>query len=282
MSAKVGVILAAGRGSRLKELSLEQPKPMIRVNDVTIISNLVQHLISSKVETIVVIVGYMADRLKEHLAPFQGQANLIFVENPIYDKTNNIYTLWLAKEYLLNGFFLFEADVFIEESIVSDFLKTPHNDVMLVDRFTPDMNGTVVDFDTTKRVKGMYLNRDQAGDFSFDDKFKTVNFYKISSSLAQSFFLPRLEEHITGKDTGSYYEVIIKEAIESGYTFYAFETGKRKWYEIDTATDLETAHRIFLSYVIYHYFTIVNSFLPQSHSFTGILQSPYFCVKYSL
>jgi choline kinase len=247
LSGKIAVILAAGRGSRLKELSLEQPKPMIQVNNVTIISNLVQHLISSKVDTIVVIVGYMADRLKEHLAPFNTKANLIFVENEIYDKTNNIYTLWLAKEYLRNGFFLFEADVFIEESIVKDFLNSQKADLMLVDKFTPDMNGTVVDFDANKKVQRMYLNRDQDDNFSFADKFKTVNFYKIGATLAQSFFLPRLEEHISRKDTGSYYEVIIKEAIESGYTFYAFETGERKWYEIDTRDDLEMAQRIFPS-----------------------------------
>jgi choline kinase len=247
LSGKIAVILAAGRGSRLKELSLEQPKPMIQVNNVTIISNLVQHLISSKVDTIVVIVGYMADRLKEHLAPFNTKANLIFVENEIYDKTNNIYTLWLAKEYLRNGFFLFEADVFIEESIVKDFLNSQKADLMLVDKFRPDMNGTVVDFDANKKVQRMYLNRDQDGNFSFADKFKTVNFYKIGATLAQSFFLPRLEEHISRKDTGSYYEVIIKEAIESGYTFYAFETGERKWYEIDTRGDLEMAQRIFPS-----------------------------------
>jgi choline kinase len=246
-SEKIAVILAAGRGSRLKELSLEQPKPMIQVNDVTIISNLVQHIISSQVKHIVIIVGYMANRLKEHLAPFQPQANITFVENEIYDRTNNIYTLWLAKEYLKNGFFLFEADVFIEQSIVRDFLNAPQADVMLVDKFTPDMNGTVVDFDDDKKVQGMYLNRDQGENFSFDYKFKTVNFYKISAALTQDFFLPKLDEHISGKDTGSYYEVIIKEAIENGHIFYAFETGKRKWYEIDTRSDLETAQRIFLS-----------------------------------
>lgn len=242
---KVGVILAAGRGSRLKELSLEQPKPMITVNNVTIISNLVQHLIDAGIDQIVVIIGYKADKLKSHLQPFNDKVQLSFVENPIYDKTNNIYSLWLAKDYLHNGFFLFEADVFLEEAILTDFLNDNREDVMLVDKYTPNMNGTVVDFDSAKKVKRMYLKVDQGGSFTFEDKHKTVNFYKISKKLVQSFFLEKLDYHIEHKDTGSYYELIIKEAIDSGWIFYAAETGSRKWYEIDTREDLDAAEAMF-------------------------------------
>lgn len=242
---KVGIILAAGRGSRLKELSLEQPKPMITVNKVTIISNLVQHLISARLQHIVVIVGYKAEKLKEHLNHFNEGVTLTFVENPIYDQTNNIYSLWLAKDYLKNGFYLFEADVFLEEAILTDFLNTDKEDVMLVDKYLPVMNGTVIAFDEQKKVTGMYLKVNQHKNFVFDDKYKTVNFYKISKSLAQTFFIEKLEHHITHQDTGSYYELIIKEAIENGKDFFAVETGDRKWYEIDTKEDLDEAQRMF-------------------------------------
>jgi len=241
----IGVILAAGRGSRLKELSLEQPKPMITVNEVTIISNLIQNLIDAKIQEIVVVVGYMADKLRSHLAPFEKQVSLVFVENEIYDKTNNIYSLWLAKEYLKDGFYLFEADVFTEPAVLTNFLKAPGDDVMLVDKFTPNLNGTVVKFDDRKKVTGMFLNSDQKNGFVYDDAYKTVNFYKISSKLSQSYFLDKLERHIKQQDTGYYYELIIKEAIENGYDFYACETSGLKWYEIDTREDLEFAEKIF-------------------------------------
>lgn len=242
---KIGVILAAGRGSRLKELSLEQPKPMITVNNITIISNLVQHLITAKIQHIVIIVGYKAEKLKEHLEHFHKEVTLTFIENPIYDQTNNIYSLWLAREYLKNGFFLFEADVFLEAAILKDFLSADQDNVMLVDKFMQNMNGTVVTFNEKKKVTGMYLKVDQQNSFSFNDKFKTVNFYRISRHLAQSFFIDKLDYHITHKDTGSYYELIIKEAVQIGEEFYAFETGGRKWYEIDTKEDLDEAERMF-------------------------------------
>jgi len=241
----VGIILAAGRGSRLKELSLEQPKPMITVNNVTIISNLIQHLIEARIQKIVVVVGYMADKLRNHLAPFEKQVSLIFVENEIYDKTNNIYSLWLAKEYLKNGFYLFEADVFTESAVIKHFLSAPGEDIMLVDKFTPNLNGTVVKFNGQKKVTGMFLNKDQSNGFVFDDAYKTVNFYKISAQLSQSYFIDKLDRHIQQQDTGYYYELIIKEAIENGHDFYACETAGLKWYEIDTREDLETAEGIF-------------------------------------
>lgn len=246
MQRELGVILAAGRGSRLKELSLEQPKPMIQVNEVTIISNLIRTLIHSGIRHIVVIIGYKAERLREHLAPFSDQVQLTFVENKDYETTNNIYSLWLAKDHLTKGFSLFEADVFIEENIVRDFLDSRYEDLMLVDKFQSFMNGTVVDFDQSYRVKRMYMKRDQEADtFSYDDKYKTVNFYKISEGLSQSFFLPKLDQHIASKDTGSYYELIIKEAVDSGLPFYVFETGDRKWFEIDTQEDLNQAQQLF-------------------------------------
>lgn len=245
MQKEIGIILAAGRGSRLKELSLEQPKPMIQVNDVTIISNLIQTMIRSGMQHIVVIIGYKAERLQEHLVPFADQVQLTFVENKDYETTNNIYSLWLAKDYLRKGFSLFEADVFMEESIVRDFLNSPYEDVMLVDKFQSFMNGTVVDFDHDYRVKHMYMKRDQTENFSYEDKYKTVNFYKISEQMSRSFFLPKLDEHIAGKDTGSYYELIIKEAVDSGLPFYVFETGDRKWFEIDTQEDLQMAQQLF-------------------------------------
>lgn len=229
----------------MKELSLEQPKPMITVNNVTIISNLVQHLISSKIQHIVVIIGYKAEKLKEHLHHFNQVVTLTFIENPIYDQTNNIYSLWLAKEYLKNGFYLFEADVFLEEAILTEFLKTNKDDIMLVDHYSPVMNGTVVALDEQKKVTGMYLKVDQHQNFVFADKYKTVNFYKISKELAQSFFIEKLDYHIAHQDTGSYYELIIKEAIENGKDFFALETGDRKWFEIDTKEDLDQAEQMF-------------------------------------
>ena len=240
-----GVILAAGRGSRLKELSLTQPKPMIVVNDVTIISNLVRSLVRAGLKKVVVVVGYMSDVLMDHLSPFSSQTELVFIDNKDFATTNNIYSLWMASDHLKDGFFLYEADVFTEESLVHDFMKSRYENVMLVDKFTDEMNGTVITFDQDRVVSGMFLKKDQNDSFTFDDKYKTVNFYRISAKLSTEFFLPRLNDHVEKKQVGSYYELVIQEALDKGITFHAFEADSKKWFEIDTAEDLELARKLF-------------------------------------
>jgi len=179
-SIKTAIILAAGRGSRLKEQTLEKPKPMTHVNNITIIDNLIYELNNQKIKNIVVVTGYMSQKLEKHLQAYHNDTNIIFVENEIYDSTNNIYSLWLAKDYMENGFFLFEADIFCDESLICELVHYPHHNLIVVDQFKKGMDGTVVELTSDGLVKEMYLKRHQGEGFSFYKKYKTVNFYKFS------------------------------------------------------------------------------------------------------
>ena len=240
------IILAAGRGSRLKELSLEQPKPMTEVNNTSIITNLVHQIIANGISRIVVVVGYLADKLEEHiLSNFQQQAEFIFINNDIFDKTNNIYSLYLAEAYMHDGFYLFEADVFCDDTIMQALFANENSNIILVDNYTTEMNGTVVRFNNDFSVKGMYLNKNQSEDFEYSDTYKTLNFYRISKEFVDTFFMAKLKAHINGENVNSYYEQIIKEAIDSGYPFHCLVTANHNWWEIDTLEDLEKAEKIF-------------------------------------
>jgi len=242
------IILAAGRGSRLKELSLEQPKPMTEVNSVSIISNLIGQIINNGVTKIVVVIGYLADKLQQHiLEKYKSRAEFIFVKNEIFDKTNNIYSLYLANEFMHDGFYLFEADVFCDDFIMESFFANENANIILVDKFTNEMNGTVVRFDDNYSVDGMYLNKDQLDDFDHSDTYKTLNFYRIGKEFIANFFLGKLQAHIDGQDVNSYYEQIVKEAIDTGQQFHCQVTATHNWWEIDTVEDLEKAETIFKS-----------------------------------
>lgn len=239
------VILAAGRGSRLKERTLEKPKPMTKVNSITIIDNLMKELINQKINKIVVVIGYMADKLKLHLQKFQDKVNLLFVENHDFATTNNIYSLWLTRAEIKRGFFLFEADIFCEEKLINELVNSSHHNIIVVDRFSEEMDGTVVELTEDNIVKEMYLKRHQGEGFSFYEKYKTVNFYKFGSYYVKKHLIPKMQEHIKRKDVNVYYEQIIKEDIDEGYQFYALETGSNLWWEIDTPEDLEKTKEIF-------------------------------------
>ncbi|HIE41224.1 MAG TPA: phosphocholine cytidylyltransferase family protein [Candidatus Aenigmarchaeota archaeon] len=240
------IILAAGRGSRLKELSLEQPKPMTSVNKTSIIHNLVKLLIQNGFRKIVVVTGYFAQKLQQSiLAVFKGQAEFIFVEKKKFDSTNNIYSLWLAAEHFADGFYLFEADVFCDASLIKKLKLSPAQDIILLGAYTEQMNGTVVELDQDGMVKEIYLKRHQTAPFDFNGKYKTINFYKLSSEFVNRFFLKKLQEHIDREDVYSYYELIIKEAVDRKYPFFGLLAKESKWWEIDTLEDLNMAERIF-------------------------------------
>lgn len=246
-SPKTGVILAAGRGKRLKELSANKPKPLVEVNGKSILSNLVESMIESGIQRIVLVVGYKADMIVEHLRQFTTTVEIIYIINEIWETTNNIYSLWLANEYLENGFLLFEADVVFDREIILTILQQPDDNVMLIDIYTDKMNGTVVTCDTKNYVTNVYLKQNQTENFDYSDKFKTVNFYKIGKKFYRDYFKEKLEKYISNNDVSYYYEAIIKDAIEEEYTFYGLQTQPYIWWEIDTKEDLRIAENIFNS-----------------------------------
>jgi len=244
--SNTAVILAAGRGSRLKELSLENPKPMTQLHHDTIIDNLVSLLIANQFQRIVVVIGYMADKMRNHLIGQFGQrSELIFIENPIFDTTNNIYSLWLAREYLQESFYLFEADVYCDSTVIDRLTGHPAENIMLVDHHQPGMDGTVVTLHPDNRVERMILKKEQAPGFDYQPTYKTINFYRLSGTLSRDYLLSKLDEHIQGKDVGSYYEQIIKESLDEGYTYTGLTPDGGLWWEIDTQEDLQKAREMF-------------------------------------
>ncbi len=241
------VILAAGRGIRLGKLSDNKPKPMTEVAGIQIIDNLVESLIKNGIKRIIIATGYMHKTLEGALDKFQKDTEIIYIYNEIYGSTNNIYSLWLTKKYLQNGFYLFEADVFFETAIMQRLINSEAANVMLIGKHNEMMEGTVVDLNAENLVQQMYLKRHQKEGFDFSNKFKTVNFYKIGKKISQDFFLPKMDEHINNKDLNSYYELIIKEALEKKYKFFGLKTDELKWWEIDTKEDLLYTEELFTS-----------------------------------
>lgn len=239
------IILAAGKGQRLGKMTEDNPKPMVQIDNTTIIDNLVSLLIKNGIEQIIVVTGYMHDKLSSHLATYSNLADIVIIENVDFATTNNIYSLWLANKYFSNGFYLFEADVFFEEKLIIELLNSPHKNLIVIGKFTKEMNGTVVDLDSESQVKNMYLKRHQQNDFDFSNKYKTVNFYKLGADFQKDFFYKKLKKHIIDNDLNSYYELIIHEAIIKGFNFHGLKTGILKWWEIDTQEDLEYCEELF-------------------------------------
>ena len=118
------LILAAGMGKRLKNMTSNIPKCMIKVNNIPLIERMLRQLDKLKLSRIVIVVGYKAQVLIDFINSLNIKTKIIFVSNKDYSKTNNIYSLYLARNYLKEDeTLLLESDLIFEDSILKTIIK---------------------------------------------------------------------------------------------------------------------------------------------------------------
>ena len=142
------IILAAGMGKRLKELTRNNTKCMVKVNGKTLIERMLAQLDRLNLSRIVIVIGYEGQKLVDFIDQLDIKTETVYVENPIYFKTNNIYSLYLAREYLLKeDTLLLESDLIFEDAVLDRIIKDPYPNLVLVAKFESWMDGTVVKLD---------------------------------------------------------------------------------------------------------------------------------------
>ena len=240
------VILAAGMGKRLGELTKGNTKCMIEVGGETLISRLLRQLDKHSLSKIIFVVGYKAQELKDYLATLQVQTPIEFVENTVYDKTNNIYSLYLAKDYLATeDTLLFESDLILEDAVISKLIEHPYPDLALVDKYESWMDGTVVTLDEENRIQRFIPN----GQFKYEEipsYYKTVNVYKFSQQFSANMYVPFLEAYCTALGKNEYYEQVLRViTMLDNSGMRALSLTGEQWYEIDDIQDLDIAESIF-------------------------------------
>ena len=240
------VVLAAGMGKRLGELTKGNTKCMIEVGGETLISRLLRQLDKHSLSKIILVVGYKAQELKDYLATLEFNTPVEFVENAVYDKTNNIYSLYLAKDYLIQeDTLLFESDLIMEDAVISKLIKYPYPDLALVDKYESWMDGTVVTLDDENRIQRFIPN----SQFKYEEipsYYKTVNVYKFSKDFSAHMYVPFLEAYCTALGKNEYYEQVLRVITmldNSGMRALPLEG--EQWYEIDDIQDLDIAESIF-------------------------------------
>lgn len=240
------LILAAGMGKRLKQLTKHATKCMVEVNGVSMIERMLRQLDKKKLSQIVLVVGYEGEKLKEYVSSLHIQTPITYVSNNIYDRTNNIYSLYLAKDYLeQEDTILLESDLIFEDTVLDRLLNNTYPSLVLVDKFQSWMDGTCVTLDDEKKITGMYDKKH----FKFeqtDDYYKTVNIYKFSRDFSKNQYIPFLEAYCKAMGHNEYYEQVLKVITMLEYAEIRGETlAGEKWYEIDDIQDLNIAEAVF-------------------------------------
>lgn len=240
------IILAAGMGSRLGALTAENTKCMVKVNEVTLIERLLSQLEDLKLSRIVIVTGYKGKKLQDYIKTLGIKTEIVFVDNPIYDKTNNIYSLYLARNYLLSeDTMLFESDIIFDDKIIKSLYADKRETLAVVAQYESWMDGTVVRLSDDDEILDVIPGKD----FDYSKKeqyFKTVNVYKFSKTYSTQFYVPFLEAYIHAVGNNVYYENVLRILTMLDNTgIHAMRLNGEKWYEIDDIQDLEIASSLF-------------------------------------
>ena len=192
-NAMQAIILAAGMGKRLKNLTQNNTKCMVEVNGVTLIDRMLHQIEKCNVSRIVIVVGYERKKLIDYIDTLNISIPIIYVKNEIYNKTNNIYSLALAKKYLCEeDTLLFESDLIFEDSVLEKLLQDPRESLALVDKYESWMDGTCVKLAEDDTIEAFVPGTKH----KFEDRneyYKTVNIYKFGREFSRNYYVPFLD-----------------------------------------------------------------------------------------
>lgn len=241
------IILAAGMGKRLGELTKNNTKCMIEVNGIKLIDRMLSQLADLNLTRVVIVVGYQAENLKQHIADtYKGKLKIEYVLNPIYDKTNNIYSLALAKQQLQeDDTILLESDLIFDFKMLKLLTENPYPNLALVAKYETWMDGTMVRIDSENNIVSFVPKKAfQYSEVSF--YYKTCNIYKFSKDFCCNQYVPFLEAYSKAMGNNEYYEQVLRviTALDKS-ALKALPITNEKWYEIDDIQDKDIAETLF-------------------------------------
>ena len=233
------LLLAAGTGSRLLPLTQNLPKCLTLVNEKSILERLVISLKKKGFKRLVIVTGYQENCIKEFLGTISGNMTIEYVHSPRYKTTNNIYSLWLAREIINEPFVLVESDLVFDVSQLDDMV---YPDRIAIAPIAPWMNGTTISINQTQQINSFHT--DNATHLN-KDRYKTVNIYSFSLASWHAI-IEKLNQYIAANKVNCYYETVFGEMVADGnLSLQAVLFDNKLWYEIDTIEDLAEVEKLF-------------------------------------
>lgn len=237
------VILAAGIGRRMHPLSDTCHKALLPIGDATILGRTLDALRSHGVDDIVIVTGHRAADIRAFVAERFRSLAVRFVHNERFASTNNIVSLSLAIDALSldQDVLLIECDLLFEPEVLGPLFRPGRGNVALLDRYRAGMDGTVVSVED-EVITGVYPPHLQGPNFSYADKFKTLNIYRFDRDFCRSTLRPLLSCYANLIDGNCYYELVLGMLVNMQRQRIEAEiVPERSWAEVDDPNDLASA-----------------------------------------
>jgi phosphoenolpyruvate phosphomutase len=231
------LILNSGRGKRLRPLTEDKPKALIKIGDKTILGYQLDNLIGCNIKNIIITTGPFEDKIKMYVGEKYPVINVSYVNNPKYETTNYICSIWLTKELIDDDIILLHGDLLFDKKLLERLIDERHANCVLVNR---KIRAPKKDFKAVienNRVIKIGV------EFSGENAFFSAPLYKISKSDFL-YWLEEIEEFIQKGDMNSYAEDAFNK-LSDKIILRPLYFDDALCMEIDTMKDLEIARNLF-------------------------------------
>ena len=238
------VILAAGAGSRLKPLTDHMPKCLLKVGVKRILEMTIENLLATNNSEIIIITGYLENKIREFLRERFPHLKITYIYNEFFASTNNIYSLWLAKDAVLgDDMMMMDSDIVFDERIITKIQNSGYKNCLALKRHDVHDEEIKVKTDTRGCIIeiGKEVNVSEAAGESIG-----IEIFGKEALTELYFILDR--KVMTEKKVNQFYEAAFQELSDNN--LFIVDITEYFCMEIDTEEDLKTAEGLFLNQFI--------------------------------
>ena len=232
------VILAAGQGTRIRSVHGEHPKCLIEVDNTTILDHQLDSLSLAGIRDVAIVVGYEKEQIIDHVMNRRtnNRQRIHFIENPAFAISNNIYSLWLALEWLRgDSFIVLNADVIFDADILDIAVRSEVPISMIVDPSWRDETMKVIIHGDRVLQMSKKISRER-----FSGTYIGIT---VFSKTIQSRFFDKMGTLISAGRVNDFFNIAVQELVDEGVHVGYTSTDGLAWAEIDDPTDLSFAQQ---------------------------------------
>ena len=234
------VILAAGISARLRPLTNSTPKCLLKIAGKTILERTIDNLICYDLNDVIIVTGFHQEQIKDFISEKYPHLKVTYIYNEVYDTTNNIYSLWLTKDYTKNEeMLLLDSDILFDKKILE----------LLINSKYPNCLALRTDHQLSEEEIKVRLNEDKSiAEISKTVELRhavgeSIGIEKFSAKFAEQLFQILDRKILKENQVKIFYEAAFQDAINSGEKIFAVDIGDLKCIELDFAEDIERAER---------------------------------------
>ncbi len=240
------LILAAGFAARLRPLTETTPKCLLEISGRTILHRTLENLSDHGITALCVVTGYRASQITDYIREEFPQFKVTYFHNNIYQTTNNIYSLYLAREFALNhDIYLLDSDIIFDRRILNVLKDHPKPDCLALRSYGPigeeemkvatDADGRIIRI--SKRIPPKNASGESIGIEKFSAGFVNLLYAVLADMIEKE------------GQTDQFYEMAFQRVIDGGGSLYAADVGRLRCVEVDTLEDLAHAESEVLQHI---------------------------------